>query len=397
MTKHQLKVEEILRKLISFNTVSSESNLELISFIEAHFSKLGIQSTRVVSDDGSKSNIFASVGPADTAGVILSGHTDVVPVKNQKWDTNPFELTKKVLDNQSRLYGRGSADMKGFIAAVMAMIPEFVNSDLKVPVHFSFSYDEEVGCRGVGRMIDKMCSELVLPKLVFIGEPTNMKIVTAHKGIQGFHTEVSGIAAHSSAPQLGVSAISYAAEIIQFLNKLSMEKQLDYDEETGFLPPWTTFNIGQITGGEALNIIPEFCSFNWEFRPLPNENTELIKERFDKFIEQEIQPRLKKENHLARVTTRPLASVPPLQAESSSAAEKLARRLTGANKTHTVSYVSEASLFQRSGIPAVLCGPGSIDQAHQANEWIAEEQLVECTKFLRRLLSWAKSGSPELG
>ena len=176
-----------------------------------------------------------------------------------------------------------------------------------------------------------------------------------------------------------------------------MEKQLDYDEENGFLPPWTTFNIGQITGGEALNIIPEFCSFNWEFRPLPNENTELIKERFDKFIEQEIQPRLKKENHLARVTPRPLASVPPLQAESSSAAEKLARRLTGANKTHTVSYVSEASLFQRSGIPAVLCGPGSIDQAHQANEWIAEEQLVECTKFLRRLLSWAKSGSPELG
>ncbi len=397
MTKHQLKVEEILRKLISFNTVSSESNLELISFIETSFSQLGIQSTRVVSDDGKKSNIFASIGTTDTAGVILSGHTDVVPVKNQKWDTNPFELTKKNIDNQSRIYGRGSADMKGFIAAVMAMLPKFLNSDLKVPVHFSFSYDEEVGCKGVGRMIEKMCSDLVQPKLVLVGEPTNMKIVTAHKGIQGFHTEVSGIAAHSSAPQLGVNAISYAAEIIQFLNDLSVEKQLDHDKENGFFPPWTTFNVGQIAGGEALNIIPESCSFNWEFRPLPNENTELIKERYDRFIEQKIKPRLKKENPLARITTRPLASVPPLRPEKNSPAEILARKLTGANKTHTVSYVSEASLFQSSGIPAVLCGPGSIDQAHQANEWITVEQLDECTNFLSRLISWAKSGSPELG
>ena len=243
-------------------------------------------------------------------------------------------------------------------------------------------------------MIAKMCDDLVQPQLVIIGEPTSMQIVTAHKGIQGFRTEITGIAAHSSAPHLGVNAIAYAAEIIQFLSSLAAEKQTQGDPENGFHPPWTTFNVGQIQGGEALNIIPEHCAFNWEFRPLPDEDSAAIKARFDSFVAEQIEPRLRAENPSATIETRPLAAVPPLRRDENSPAERLTRHLTGANTTHTAAYVAEASQFQAKGIPAVLCGPGNIDQAHQANEWIALDQLNQCTDFLRRLLDWAKTGGP---
>ena len=393
MTALRRTTEEILVDLIAFNTVSARSNLELIEFIEAYLVGWGVGSIRVANDDGTKSNLYATIGPAERAGVVLSGHTDVVPVANQPWDSDPFELTRRTVDGELRLYGRGSADMKGFAAAVLAMVPEFVEADLKTPIHLAFSYDEEIGCLGVGRMIADMCDHLVQPQLVVIGEPTSMQIVTTHKGIQGFRTEITGVAAHSSAPHLGVSAIAYAAEIIQFLYDLAAQKQAQGDPANGFHPPWTTFNVGQIQGGEALNIIPEHCAFNWEFRPLPDEDTAAIKARFDDFIAQQIEPRLRAENPAASITTRPLAAVPPLHRDDNSPAERLARYLTGANTTQTAAYVAEASQFQASGIPAVLCGPGSIDQAHQANEWIAFEQLNLCTDFLRRLLTWAQSGA----
>ncbi len=386
--------EEILVDLVSFDTVSARSNLELIEYIETYLVILGVGSVRIANDDGTKSNLYATIGPAGRAGVVLSGHTDVVPVANQPWETDPFELTRRVVDGELRLYGRGSADMKGFVAAVLAMVPEFLEADLQTPVHIAFSYDEEIGCLGVGRMIAKMCDELVQPQLVIIGEPTSMQIVTAHKGIQGFRTEITGVAAHSSAPHLGVNAITYAAEIIRFLSVLAEEKQAQGDPANGFLPPWTTFNVGQIQGGEALNIIPEHCAFNWEFRPLPDEDTAAIKARFDKFVAEQIEPRLRAENPSAAIVTRPLAAVPPLHRDDDSPAERLARHLTGANTTHTAAYVAEASQFQANGIPAVLCGPGNIEQAHQANEWIALDQLDECGSFLRRLCNWAATGAP---
>ena len=386
--------EEILVDLVGFNTVSAQSNLDLIEYIETYLVELGVGSVRVANDEGTKSNLYATVGPTDRAGVVLSGHTDVVPVANQPWETDPFTLTRRFVDDELRLYGRGSADMKGFIAAVMAMAPEFVEADLRTPIHMAFSYDEEIGCLGVGRMIERMCENLTRPQLVIIGEPTSMQIVTAHKGIQGFRTEITGVAAHSSAPHLGVNAINYAAEIIRFLSELAAEKQAQADPANGFRPPWTTFNVGQIQGGEALNIIPEHCAFNWEFRPLPDEDTVAIKARFDTFVADQIEPRLRAENPRATVLTRPLAAVAALHRDDNSPAERLARHLTGANTTHTAAYVAEASQFQANGIPAVLCGPGNIDQAHQANEWIALSQLDDCTDFLRRLLNWAKSGAP---
>jgi len=393
MSQSRRTAEEFLVDLVAFNTVSALSNLELIEYIEDYLVGLGIGSVRVASDDGAKSNLYATIGPADRAGVVLSGHTDVVPVANQPWDTDPFTLTRRSVDGELRLYGRGSADMKGFAAAVLAMVPDFAQADLKTPVHFAFSYDEEVGCLGVGRMIADMCDHLVQPQLVIIGEPTSMQIVTAHKGIQGFRTEITGVAAHSSAPHLGVNAIVYAAEIIRFLSELAAEKQAQGDPANGFHPPWTTFNVGQIQGGEALNIIPEHCAFNWEFRPVPDEDTAAIVARFDEFVAGQIEPRLRAENPAAAIVTRPLAAVPPLYRDDNSPAERLARHLTGANTTHTAAYVAEASQFQASGIPAVLCGPGNIDQAHQANEWITVDQLDQCTAFLHRLLDWAKSGA----
>ena len=393
MPKPRRTTEEILVDLVAFNTVSARSNLELIEYVEAYLVDWGIGSVRVVSDDGSKSNLYATIGPADRAGVVLSGHTDVVPVANQPWESDPFDLTERTVDGQLRLYGRGSADMKGFAAAVLAMVPDFVAADLKTPIHIALSYDEEIGCLGVGRMIAKMCDELTTPQLVIIGEPTSMQIVTAHKGIQGFRTEITGVAAHSSSPHLGVNAIAYAAEIIRFLLELAAEKQADGDPANGFHPPWTTFNVGQIQGGEALNIIPEHCAFNWEFRPLPDEDAAAIKARYDVFIAEQIEPRLRAENPAASIVTRPLAAVPPLHRDDNSPAERLARHLTGANTTHTAAYVAEASQFQAGGIPAVICGPGNIDQAHQANEWIAVDQLNQCTDFLRRLLTWAESGA----
>ena len=271
MTDSRRTTEEILVDLVAFNTVSAHSNLELIEFIESYLVGWGVGSVRVANDDGTKSNLYATIGPAGRAGVVLSGHTDVVPVANQPWDTDPFDLTRRTVDGELRLYGRGSADMKGFAAAVLAMVPEFVEAELKTPIHLAFSYDEEIGCLGVGRMIADMCDHLAPPQLVVIGEPTSMQIVTAHKGIQGFRTEITGVAAHSSAPHLGVNAIAYAAEIIRFLADLAAEKQAQGDPANGFHPPWTTFNVGQIQGGEALNIIPEHCAFNWEFRPLPGE------------------------------------------------------------------------------------------------------------------------------
>jgi len=394
MSKSRRTAEEILVDLVAFNTVSALSNLELIEYVEEYLVALGIGSVRVANDEGTKSNLYATIGPSERAGVVLSGHTDVVPVANQPWDTDPFALTRRTVDGEMRLYGRGSADMKGFAAAVLAMAPDFAEADLQTPIHIALSYDEEIGCLGVGRMIAEMCNALERPQLVIIGEPTSMQIVTAHKGIQGFRTEITGVAAHSSAPHLGVNAINYAAEIIRFISELAAEKQAQGNPANGFHPPWTTFNVGQIQGGEALNIIPEHCAFNWEFRPLPEEDTVAIKARFDSFIAERIEPRLRAENPSAAIATRPLAAVPPLRRDDNSPAERLARHLTGANTTHTAAYVAEASQFQANGIPAVLCGPGNIDQAHQANEWIALDQLDECTAFLRRLLTWAESGTP---
>jgi acetylornithine deacetylase len=381
---------ELLARLVAVDTTSAKSNLALIDFVADWLEGHGVTTTRIVDATGEKANLFATIGPPGDGGVALSGHTDVVPVTGQNWSSDPFELRHDAASG--RLYGRGTADMKGFIACVLAHVPAFRAARPATPLHIALSYDEEVGCRGVGSMIARFGDGLPKPAIAIVGEPTSMQIVNAHKGIRGFRITLRGVAAHSSAPHLGVNAIAFAAEIIRHIQSVADELRVTADPECGFTPPHTTFNVGRIGGGEALNIIPERCSFDWEFRPLPDTDADALEARILSFIDAEVAPRLRAEHPAAGVEIVRLAQVPPLARQPDSPAERLVRRLTGANDAFAVAYTAEASLFQSAGVPAVLCGPGSIDQAHQADEWIAADQLAACTRFLDRLVEWSVAG-----
>jgi len=385
---------ELLAQLIAFDTTSHLSNLSLIEFVEDYFARYGIPSRRVPSDDGTKTNLLATIGPDVEGGVILSGHTDVVPVTGQDWLSDPFTMDTRTEDGVTRHFGRGTADMKGFIAAVLAHAPALAAANLKTPIHIGLTYDEEVGCKGVGRMIDQLGAEVPRPAAAIVGEPTSMQIVTGHKGIRGFETVLTGVAAHSSAPHLGVNAIAFAARFIAFLTELANEIRNSANLDSPFEPPWTTFNIGTIAGGEALNIIADRCRVKWEFRPLPETDADEIVARVRAFIDGELHPAMQAEDSRARAELRTLEAVPPMRPDFDSPAERLVRHLTGANDTMTVAYTAEASQYQAHGIPAVLCGPGNIAQAHQPDEWIAQSELDACDAFLDRLLTWAASGNP---
>ena len=394
MMTHAERTLEILAQLIGFDTTSHRSNLDLISFAEEYLDRHGVRSQRIESDDGAKSNLLASIGPDIPGGIVLSGHTDVVPVTGQDWSSDPFVLDTRMVEGAERHFGRGTADMKGFIAAVLAKVPDLVAANLKTPIHIALSYDEEVGCRGVGRMIAKLGDAVPMPAIAIVGEPTSMQIVTGHKGIRGFETTITGIAAHSSAPHRGVNAIAYAAEFITFLKGIAAEQEQQADPESSFMPPWTTFNFGVIKGGEAKNIIAERCSLSWEFRPLPDTDADAIEARVRTYIDDALRPALKQESARADITIKVLSAVPPMHPDPDSPAERLTRHLTGANTTHTVAYTAEASQFQAHGIPTVLLGPGDIAQAHQPDEWIAQSELEACGGFLDRLQIWAASGNP---
>jgi len=394
MTTHAARTLEILAQLIGFDTTSHLSNLDLIFFAEEYLNRHGVRSQRIASDDGDKSNLLASIGPDIPGGIVLSGHTDVVPVAGQEWSSDPFLLDTRMVEGHARHYGRGTADMKGFIASVLAKVPELVAADLKTPIHIAMSYDEEVGCKGVGRMIARLGDAVPMPAIAIVGEPTSMKIVTGHKGIRGFETTFTGVAGHSSAPHLGANAIAYAAEFITFLKGIAGEQEQQADPQSSFVPPWTTFNFGVIRGGEAKNIIAERCAVAWEFRPLPETDADAIEARVLAYIDDELRPAFKQEQPRADITMKTLSAVPPMHPDPDSPAERLTRHLTGANTTHTVAYTAEASQFQAHGIPTVLLGPGDIAQAHQADEWIAQSELDACAGFLDRLEIWAASGNP---
>jgi acetylornithine deacetylase len=394
MMSHGERTLEILAQLIGFDTTSHRSNLDLISFVEDYFNRHGVRSQRIESDDGEKSNLLASIGPDIAGGIVLSGHTDVVPVAGQEWSSDPFLLDTRIVDGAQHHFGRGTADMKGFIASVLAKVPDLVAADLKTPIHIALSYDEEVGCKGVGRMIARLGDAVPMPAIAIVGEPTSMQIVTGHKGIRGFETTFQGVAAHSSAPHLGANAIGCAAAFITFLKGIADEQETQANPDSGFEPSWTTFNVGVIKGGEAKNIIAERCTIAWEFRPLPETDADAIEARVNAYIEDELRPAFRQEQPRADITMKTLSAVPPMHPDPDSPAERLSRHLTGANTTHMVAYTAEASQFQEHGIPTVLLGPGDIAQAHQADEWIAQSELDACAVFLDRLMVWAASGNP---
>src|SRR6185437_1630435 len=377
---------EMLRRLVAFDTVSANCNLALIDWVVGYLDGHGIAARLTFDETRSKANLFATIGPQDAGGgVILSGHTDVVPVAGQTWDSDPFALVER----DGRLYGRGTADMKSFIAIALALVPEFKARALKRPIHLALSFDEEVGCFGAPRLIEALPQGTGRPGVVIVGEPTNMEVANAHKGCHVFATSVTGLEAHSSAPQRGVNAIVAASEIIQFIAGLAGEARAASRPASGFEPPYTSFNIGTISGGTAMNIIARECEFTWEFRPLPGEDSAAIRARIDAFVASDLLPRLRQTHPGADVTTRALASVPGLAAETGSPAEELARQLTGANQSTVVAYGTEAGLFQGAGIPAVICGPGSMEQGHKPNEFITLAQIEAGTEFQRRLADWA--------
>lgn len=378
---------QMIEHLVAFDTTSAKSNLALIDDVAEYLTGHGIAARLSYDESRAKANLYATVGPEETGGVVLSGHTDVVPVAGQNWSSDPFT----VIERQGKLHGRGTADMKSFIAVALALVPEMTARRLKIPIHLALSFDEEVGCIGVPYMIRQLGRELPRPKLVIVGEPTEMKVMGAHKGIVAVHTRVVGREGHSSGPHRGASAIMAAAELIRFLAELSSElaarppRSSSTDAE--FDPPYTTISVGMIEGGTALNIIPKECSFRWECRPLPStRDGDTILARFNAYAAERVTPRLKAMSPEGGVFTQVSVTVPPLIPDPGSPAEALALALSGENRSGVVSYGSEAGLFQGAGIPAVLCGPGSVAQAHQPDEFVSLGQVEACEVFLRRLI-----------
>ena len=373
---------EMIRKLISFDTTSRDSNLALISFVADYLSGHGVPSTLIPDPSGKKANLYATLGPTDVPGIVLSGHTDVVPVDGQKWETDPFEMVEK----QGRLYGRGTADMKSFVAIGLSLVPDFMAQPLAIPIHFALSYDEEVGCLGAPLMIERMGDLAAMPQIVIVGEPTNMCVVNAHKGVYSFHTMVTGLEQHSSRTDQGVNAVQYAARIISFLVDIAIEMRDERDKpDSGFTPGYTTVHVGTVQGGTAQNIVPRKCAFTWEYRLLPGEDPDEIRNRYDALIANEILPAMHKVDPNTGVETEVRAVVPGLVPENGSPAEELVLKLAQRNATEVVAYGTEAGQFQSAGVPTVICGPGDIAQAHKPDEFIEISQIEACIGFMGRL------------
>lgn len=378
---------EMLARLVAFDTTSNKSNLALIDWVASYLAGYGIASRLTYDEGRAKANLYATIGPEVAGGVVLSGHTDVVPTAGQNWTSNPFALVER----DGRLHGRGTADMKGFIATALALLPGMARRHLKTPIHLALSFDEEVGCFGVVHIIREIEQALPRPRLVIVGEPTEMKVANAHKGVVAVHTRVVGREGHSSGTHRGANAITAAAELIRFLADLAAEfarrppRPGSADGE--FDPPYTTINVGTIEGGTALNIIAKACFFRWECRPLPGaRDGDEILARFNEFANERVSPRLKAASPEGGVFTSVSVAVPALMPEPGSPAEALALALSGENRAGAVAYGSEAGLFQSAGIPAALCGPGSVRQAHQPDEFVARAQLEACEAFVRRLV-----------
>jgi acetylornithine deacetylase len=371
---------ELLARLVAFDTASARSNLPLIAFVEDYLGSHGVAARRLPSEDGSKASLFATIGPSGTGGIGLSGHTDVVPVEGQTWSSDPFT----VVERSGRLYGRGTCDMKGFLACVLAAVPMFAARRLAEPVHLVFSYDEEVGCTGVRPLIAELGRSLPKPRLVIVGEPTSMQPVDAHKGIHAFETRVTGREAHSSMTHLGVNAIVCAAQMIVELDRIAADMRSRRDGPR-FEPPWTTVHVGRIEGGVQRNIVPRHCAFVWEFRRVPATDPEKIPRRLDAFARERLLPAMRAVAPDADIVTRETNQVPALEEGTGSGALSLALALAGRNEAGAVSYGTEAGLFALAGCPAVVCGPGDIAQAHAADEFIDAAQLDACMHFLGRL------------
>lgn len=377
----------ILERLIAFDTVSARSNLALINWIGDYLRELGVAVDIVPAPDGQpKANLWVTIGPKRDGGIVLSGHTDVVPVEGQPWTSDPFKL----VETEARFIGRGTSDMKGFIALCLALVPEMTAKPLRTPLHFAFSYDEELGCLGAPHLLKAIGQNLPRPRLAIIGEPTGMKLGVRHKGVYSFQTEITGKDGHSSQPERGLNAVGLAAEVMVEMARIYDGIRANGPFDRSFDPPHCSYNIGTIEGGTAVNIIARQCRFLWDFRAIPGGDPELMLTPLSGFIARrlaELRPLFPG----AEIMTTPRVSAPPLVEEHDGAAEALLKHLTGANETVSLAYATEAGQFQQAGMSAIVCGPGHIAQAHQPDEFIDKEQLAAGDAFLRRLIDWART------
>jgi len=376
----QVSPEEMIARLVGFNTVSDRSNLPLIDFVRGYLTDHGIDSVVLPSPDGEKANLYCTIGPQGPGGVVLSGHTDVVPVEGQRWDTDPFQVVEK----DAKLFGRGTADMKSFSAIILALVPELKRRALKRPIHLALSYDEEVGCTGVTPMIADMVKNLPPVEAVVVGEPTSMKLINSHKGVAVYQTDVIGRAAHSSQADRGVSAVMTAARLVSLLDDMRNERIARADPDGPFDRNYTSIHVGTIRGGSQFNIVARRCVFEWDVRNIPEDPYEAVLAEFEERAAPILAP-LKAAAPEVSAETSVYVSTPALAPEADGAAEALVRQLTGANSAGAVSYGAGAGQFQQAGYSTVICGPGSIDQAHQPNEFITTEQVAAGAAFIRRL------------
>lgn len=378
-----LTSRQMLDKLVSFPSVSSVSNLPVIDFVEEYLGSFGVESHRVYDATGQKANLYAHVGPEVDGGVILSGHTDVVPVEGQAWDSDPYT----VLEKEGRLYGRGTCDMKGFDALALTAVPLALKRGVKRPLQIAMSYDEEVGCVGAPSMIAEMAKFMPRAKAAIIGEPSMMKAVSAHKGGIGIETHIEGFEVHSSLMHTGVNAVMEAAKLIDWANKTNDEirAKTPSDLAAMFEPPFTTAHVGTISGGTAENITAKDCHFIMGFRCTPDDDEHAWMRAYQAEVDK-VERAMQLVHPDAKITTNLRFNVPGLKPEEDGVAENLVRKLTGDNGQHVVSYGTEAGQFQDGGYSAIICGPGSIEQAHQPNEFISVKQFNEGEVFMRRLI-----------
>lgn len=375
---------KLLEQLVAFDTTSRESNLALIDFVCHYLTGLGVSCELIHNAEHSKANLYARLGPAGNGGVMLSGHSDVVPVDGQNWSVPPFALTER----EGKLYGRGTADMKGFIACMLAAVPHFLAQPLAQPLHLAISYDEEVGCLGVRTLLDVLSARPEKPDICIIGEPTELQPVLGHKGKIGVRCEVQGAACHSAWAPQGVNAIEYAAKLIHHLTMTGQRLAAPQYHDARFDPPFTTVQTGVIRGGLALNIVPAECSFDFEVRTLPQDDAQEVVRDLERYAQHELLPQMHAVNHDTTIRFYPLSSYPALYTAEQSAAARLIALLTGSEAFSTVAFGTEGGLFSQVGIPSVVCGPGSIAQGHKPDEFITIEQLNACDALLRRLATW---------
>jgi len=375
---------DLLQTLIGFDTTSFKSNLNLIKFIKNYLNKYEIKSELVYDDTKNKANLFATIGPNSTGGIVLSGHTDVVPVGNQKWGTDPFQLIEK----DQKLYGRGASDMKSFIALVLSRVPKIIEKKLSKPIHLAFSYDEEIGCVGVHGLLDLIEKKSIKPEFCIVGEPTSMEVVIGHKGKHAYSVKVDGLSCHSGQAPFGVNAINYASKLIAYIDELNKEKSINGPFDQDYEVPYTTLHTGLINGGTILNIVPNLCEFEFEIRNLATDDPLKLVNKIKDYTNQKLINDMHKVSSKTGIHFNEKVNYPALDISADIKPVKKIKELLNNQKHKKVVYGTEGGLFKnRFDIPTIVCGPGSIDQAHKPNEYISIEQIKKCSNFLDNLIS----------